>query len=113
MAQSYSIIDSLVRKYAGYGVVAEYKFHPARAWRFDFAIPECRVAIEVEGGIFNLGRHIRPEGFLRDMEKYNQAAAAGWLVLRVQPSELLSAQTLLLIVNCCRRQKGGRRLKGC
>lgn len=105
MAQNYSIIDRLVRKYAGHGVVKEYKFHPSRAWRFDFAIPECRVAVEVEGGVFNGGRHIRPDGFLRDMEKYNEAAAAGWLVLRVLPSELLSVRTVLLIANCCRRQE--------
>ena len=47
-------------------VVAEYRFHPSRDWRFDFAIPSHRVVVEVEGGAFNGGRHIRPEGYLRD-----------------------------------------------
>ena len=78
MRKSYSIFERLVRKYTGLRVEAEYRFHPARDWAFDFAIPACRLAIEVEGGVHNGGRHIRPDGFVRDMLKYNEAAAAGW-----------------------------------
>lgn len=76
-----------------------------REWRFDFAIPERHVAIEVEGGAFIGGRHVRTDGYLRDMEKYNEAAAAGWLVLRVLPSELLSTATLRLIVRACNKKE--------
>lgn len=97
----YSPLKRLVKKHTGYIVVAEWRFHPTREWRFDFAIPDRRIAIEVEGGIWNGGRHIRPEGFLRDMEKYNEAAAAGWLLIRVAPAELLSLRTLQLIVRAC------------
>ena len=75
MRKSYSIFERLVRKYTGLRVEAEYRFHPARDWAFDFAIPACRLAIEVEGGVHNGGRHIRPDGFVRDMLKYNEAAA--------------------------------------
>jgi hypothetical protein len=39
------------------------------------------------------------------MEKYNEAAAAGWLVLRVLPSELLSTATLRLIVRACNKKE--------
>lgn len=103
METSFSLIERLVWKYAGQRVVAEYRFHPAREWRFDFAIPARHVAIEVEGGAFIGGRHIRPDGYLRDMEKYNEAAAAGWLLIRVLPAELLSVRTLRLIVRACGR----------
>lgn len=63
--------------------VQEHKFHPSRKWRFDFAwVPE-KVALEVEGGVFQIGRHNRPGGFIGDCEKYNEAAVAGWTVIRV------------------------------
>lgn len=61
---------------------AEYKFHPTRQWRFDFAFPHHKIAIELEGGIWTGGRHTRGKGFESDCEKYNEAAKAGWLVLR-------------------------------
>lgn len=43
----------LMKLMTGEEVVAEYRFHPSRDWRFDFAIPSRRVAIEVESGAFN------------------------------------------------------------
>src|SRR5215475_3616350 len=30
----------------------EFRFHPVRQWRIDFAWPAYRVAIEIDGGIF-------------------------------------------------------------
>ena len=47
-------------------VVKEYKFHPVRKWRFDYAIPEHKIALEVEGGVWTGGRHTSPKGFLGD-----------------------------------------------
>lgn len=76
---------------------AEHRFHPVRRWRFDFAWPEHRVALEVEGAVWARGRHVRPAGFLGDMEKYNTAAAAGWLVLRCTPQTQCTTATLGLI----------------
>lgn len=63
--------------------VQEYKFNPDRKWRFDFAWPAQRVALEVEGGIWMKGRHVRARGYEADCEKYNEAALSGWTVLRV------------------------------
>lgn len=61
----------------------EYRFHPERRWRFDFAWPQRKVALEVEGGTRTGGRHVRGDGFAADCEKYNTAAIMGWRVLRV------------------------------
>lgn len=61
----------------------QYRFHPKRRWLFDFAFPEDKVAIEIEGGIFVRGRHVSPSGFVKDCEKYNAATSMGWRVLRV------------------------------
>lgn len=60
----------------------EYRFHPTRRWRFDAAFPSVKVALEVEGGLWQYGRHNRAAGFLRDCEKYNEAAALGWRIIR-------------------------------
>jgi very-short-patch-repair endonuclease len=63
----------------------EYQFHPTRRWRFDFAWPDHRLSLEVEGGVWSGGRHTRGAGFVADCEKYNAATLAGWRVLRVVP----------------------------
>ena len=74
--------------------VKEFRFHPKRLWRFDYAIPEHKIALEVEGGVWTGGRHTRPQGFLGDIEKYNTATLMGWRLLRTTPSELLTKKTL-------------------
>lgn len=61
----------------------EYKFHTTRNWRFDFAWPEARVAVEIEGGVWQRGRHTRGTGFIGDCEKYNAAVLDGWRVFRL------------------------------
>lgn len=64
------------------GFVYEMKFHPLRRWRFDFAIPKYKIAIEVEGAVWINGRHTRGSGFIKDIEKYNAATILGWRVLK-------------------------------
>ena len=62
--------------------VREYRFHPVRRFRFDFAWPDLQVAVECEGGTWSGGRHVRGDGFRRDCEKMNIAALSGWICLR-------------------------------
>ena len=64
------------------GMIREYKFAESRKFRFDFAWPTKWVAVEIEGGIWNEGRHTRGAGFAADCEKYNLATIDGWRVLR-------------------------------
>lgn len=63
--------------------VREYRFSTARRWRFDFAWPEQRVAVECQGGVWTNGRHSRGAGQEADYEKHNAAVAQGWRVLYV------------------------------
>ena len=71
--------------------VREHRFHDTRRWRFDYAWPAQMVALEVEGGVWTGGRHTRGKGYVADLEKYREAAIAGWCVLRVTPAELKAA----------------------
>jgi hypothetical protein len=77
-----------------YTFVSEFKFHPTRRWRFDFAwIPiKSRewgteaVAIEVQGGVWNGGGHVTGAGYTKDCEKLNEAQILGWRVLYLTSS---------------------------
>lgn len=75
----------------------EYRFHPTRLWRFDFALLPEKVAAEVEGGIWRNGAHSRGRGFSEDCEKYNSAAVLGWVVLRFTPEMVQSLQAVRLV----------------
>lgn len=96
------MFSKIVKSATGLDVEKEYKFHPTRKWRFDYAIPAIRMAIEVEGGVWTGGRHTSSRGFLGDMEKYNEAALSDWCLVRTTPDMLLTSKILNLIK---RRQK--------
>ncbi len=78
----------------GYEPVREFRFHPTRKWRFDYAIPVLKIAIECDGGVWTGGRHVSPQGYLKDMEKFNAAAELGWVVLKFTPQNLVTSGTI-------------------
>lgn len=95
-------------KQVGIEYETEYRFHPTRKWRFDFAFPVYKVALEIEGGsyirpvkchicgtqvlrrlkdgrmlpVYEGGGH-HSSVFEQNAEKYNEAAILGWFVIRV------------------------------
>lgn len=85
--------------------VTEHRFHPMRRWRFDYAWPDCTVALEVEGGVWSRkrGRHVRGRGYIGDMEKYNEASLRGWTLIRVTPDQLFEAATMDMLTRAMRR----------
>lgn len=91
-------------------VEREYRFHPKRKWLFDFAWPNARVALEVEGGVWTRGRHTRGAGFLADIEKYNAATLDRWRVFRCTPDTLCTPATLDLIEQAVAGSTGSHRL---
>jgi len=72
----------------GAPLLREYRFDKSRRWRADFAWEDARLLIEIEGGVWNRGRHLTPRGFLNDAEKYLAATLQGWTVLRLVPDHL-------------------------
>jgi very-short-patch-repair endonuclease len=61
----------------GWDLTREYVFHPERKWRFDFAFPSVKLAIEIQGR----GKHQTIAGVRADCEKHNEALRLGWRVL--------------------------------
>ena len=66
----------------------EVRFHPTRRWRFDFAWLDKKLAVEIEGGVYNQGRHTRGKGFEGDCIKYAEAALLGWQVVRFSTQQV-------------------------
>lgn len=101
-------------------VLPEYMFMKGRKWRIDYAIVDQKIAIEVEGGIYKKttyidkktgqpvtrigGRHNTSKGFKADIEKYNNLAAEGWLILRTTPQELFSVEFTTIVTKCLKNR---------
>lgn len=71
----------------GMKVMREYRFHPTRRWRFDYAFPDYKVAVEFDG-LFGGKAHTSVRMVAKDSEKMNQAALLGWIVVRVNSQSL-------------------------
>lgn len=78
----------LILKSLNLDFAEQYQFCENRKWRFDYVIGKSKeqiesikVAIEVHGGIYKDGGHIRPILFQNDRQKINTAVVMGWKVL--------------------------------
>ena len=87
--QSAGLCDEMTR---------EYRFHPTRKWRFDFAWVEQRLAVEVHGALWKKGGHTSGKGRMRDMEKGNEAVVLGWRVLEVSKQHIEAGEALKWIL---------------
>ena len=65
----------------------EHPLDETMDYRFDFAWPDSRLAVEIDGGQWKPGggRH----GSDTDRHKLNLAAIAGWRVMRYSPKMLI------------------------
>lgn len=66
----------------------EVQFHPVRRWRFDWAFTRAKVAVELDGYTYHSSR----PGWLKDMEKFNEASLLGWHVFHVTPKDVESGK---------------------
>ena len=74
---------------------------PARKWRVDFLLRPFRIAIEVEGGTWQTGRHQRHCGFADDCIKYNALTLAGYSVLRYTTEMVERGDAIRDILSAC------------
>ena len=68
----------------------EYRFMTDRRWRHDFYLPDYRLAVEIEGVVYNgrPGAHQTGSGYQNDCQKYNESAIAGIRLLRFTPAQV-------------------------
>ena len=78
-------------------IETEFRFHTIRRFRFDYAIPNIKLAIEYEGIVSAKSRHSSVKGYTTDCEKYNLAVLNGWKVLRYTA---LNITQLALDIEC-------------
>ena len=72
----------------------EYRFHPTRKWRFDLALLDAKVALEIDG--YGKG-HYGIVGRAQDNEKDVEAQILGWRVVRVAWKHVENGEALALI----------------
>src|SRR5260364_446208 len=75
----------------------EYRFDAMRRWKFDFAWPNWKIAVECEVSIWTKGRHTRALGFEADCSKYNAATVQGWRGLRFTAGMVKSGAAVELL----------------
>lgn len=92
----HAMIDGLLRtccEEKGLELETEHRFDKKRKWRFDWAIPAQKIAIEYEGIFSHKSRHTTVIGYMGDVEKYNAATLQGWRIIR------LTAKNYKTVVN--------------
>lgn len=102
--------DIVLKWFFEHGIYAcpEWKFDAKRRWRFDFVFPEGgKLALEVQGGLFTGGRHSRGPALLKEHEKLNAAAVAGWRILYTIPANLCMTETIEMIKAAMNNAKHG------
>ena len=86
-ANKLHIFSVLQRMFGAESVITEHRFAaPARQFRFDYAVPAAKLAIEYQGHAGFIGKsgasgHSSITGLTRDCEKSNLARSLGWTVL--------------------------------
>lgn len=76
--------------------IEEHRFHPPRRWRFDRAWLDAKVAVEIDGGTFKRGRHVRGMGYHNQLDKQNQAILDGWRILRYDTKHIHEDPQLMI-----------------
>ena len=79
------------------GWVTEHRFDAGgkggdRGWRLDFAFPDARIAVEVDGGVHRIAGR-----FAGDFDKHNALALAGWTLLRFSLEHIDSGDAISTI----------------
>lgn len=69
-------------------LIPEYRFSDRHRYRFDYALPAIKVAIEIEGGVRVGIGHAHFRRYESDCRKYNLAQRLGWIVFRFTPQML-------------------------
>lgn len=93
----YATFEAVLRALGVPAPAREFVFFPGRKWRADFAWPDLRFAVEIDGGIWTGGRHTRGSGFVKDQEKRNGYALMGYRVMTFGPRQARDGSAALAV----------------
>lgn len=93
------------------GFVPEFKFHPTRRWRWDWAYPDPNVLVAVEyhgfvaanRGYGNVG-HTSINSMARDAEKATEGQLLGWIVITVNAKTVADGKAWAWVVEALERR---------
>lgn len=86
----------------------EFRFHPVRLWRTDFAWAEFMLLVEIEGLTPGGGRHQRMKGYEDDLDKYNEAQRLGFKLLRFSGRQVKRGEAIRRVADELSRLSGVR-----
>lgn len=89
----------------GYPIpIPEHKFHmpgiifdKQRLWRLDLFWESAKLGLEIHGGVFVKGRHVRGVGMTKDCEKFSVLAIQGCRLLQVTTGQVDSGFVFKLL----------------
>ena len=67
-----------------------------RKWIADFAWPDERVIVEVQGGVWHKSGHSSPKGLMRDYAKAITAASGGWVFIPIGGDQLTKTSGIFM-----------------
>lgn len=76
----------------------------SKRYRADFAHLQAKVIIEIQGGVFNRGRHVQGSGYARDARKFNLAQFSDWQVFLLVTDTATDDKILRQIAEHIRRR---------
>lgn len=81
-----------VKEYTLPAAIRQYSFARCvgRQYKADFAWVDERLIVEVQGGLFNGGRHARGAGVESDLERQAIASCLGWKLMGFSPRHVKS-----------------------
>ena len=89
------------------GCWRQYRAVPDRGYAWDFAWPDERLLLEIQGGTWIQGAHSRGTGIRRDCEKLCAATLAGWRVMAIDTTMVRDGTGLKLIETALKGDKNG------
>jgi len=75
--------ENVWQRCGGPELIKESKVCQERKWHNDYLHEATRTVIELDGGIYTNGRHVRPKGFIEDCVKLNTATMLGYRLIRI------------------------------
>ena len=72
----------------------QYKWHPERLFRADYAYPDIKLLIEVDGGTWAKMGHSRGSGIEKDRIKDAEALMLGFKTLRVTGTMVMDGKAI-------------------